>query len=60
MKTGPPLQVEAIDCLSHSHFVVYLSDGTYVAITAEKLAECFPERKSLPPSSKWKEWLEKS
>jgi len=40
-----PLEIDSLDAIDHSKFVVHFSDETFVAVTAEDLADCFPERK---------------
>ena len=39
-----PLEIESLDAIDHRQFVVHFSDETFVAITAEELADCFPDR----------------
>ena len=39
-----PLEIDSLDAIDHSKFVVHFSDETFVAITANDLADCFPER----------------
>jgi len=39
-----PLEIESLDAIDHSKFVVHFSDETFVAVTADELASCFPER----------------
>ncbi len=39
-----PLEIESLDAIDHRKFVVHFSDETFVAVTAEGLADCFPER----------------
>jgi hypothetical protein len=44
------LEVVSIDCLSGRAFLLYFSDGTYTEVSAQELADCFPERRRLPDS----------
>ena len=39
-----PLEIDSLDAIDHSKFVVHFSDETFVAVTAEDLANCFPDR----------------
>jgi len=43
-----PLQIESLDAIDHSKFVVHFSDETSVAVTAQQLANCFPQRTQIP------------
>ena len=48
-KADSQLEVVSIDVYSGGRFVVYFSDETYVAMTTQALAECFPDRTPVRP-----------
>jgi hypothetical protein len=43
------IEVVGVDSYSGHNFIVYFSDDTFATVTAEKLAECFPDREQVPP-----------
>jgi hypothetical protein len=38
------LAVVSVDCLSGQTFLLYFSDETYTKVSAQDLANCFPDR----------------
>ena len=44
-----PVKVIGMDWIDVHDCILYFSDDTFVRMTAEKLAACFPDREPIPP-----------